>query len=380
MFAWLTEKFELARGGSAHNVRPMEGLRGFAVLLVFLVHYASLVEPWIAEDASLYALVTGLHSVGNAGVDLFFVLSGHLIYGSLLSRYQPFLPFMARRIERIYPAFTAVFLLYLALSVVFPAENKIPAPPLAGAVYLLENFLLLPGLFPIQAMITVAWSLSYEMLYYLAIPLLIAALKLRDRSPRWRITFFLALTIVLTAYTALNAGPIRLIMFISGIALYEALKHTSLRAPSSVGLIALIVGLSGMLLPVSDPAGTTLKICILFVAFFILCLACFRTPQAWLPAAFSWTPLRWLGNMSYSYYLLHGLTLKGSFLALSMLLPPTGQQSALFWALLPPMLALTLIPSALLFLLIERPISLAPRKQRSARKLPQAASASESGS
>jgi hypothetical protein len=44
------------------------------------------------------------------------------------------------------------------------------------------------------------------------------------------------------------------------------------------------------------------------------------------------------------------------------------------------MLVLTLIPSAALFLLIERPFSLAPRKPRGAPKLPQAASASESGS
>jgi exopolysaccharide production protein ExoZ len=66
----------------------MEGLRGFAVLLVFLVHYESLLEPWIARDASLLALAHSLLIVGNAGVDLFFLLSGYLIYGSLLTRQQ----------------------------------------------------------------------------------------------------------------------------------------------------------------------------------------------------------------------------------------------------------------------------------------------------
>ena len=38
-------------------------------------------------------------------------------------------------------------------------------------------------------------------------------------------------------------------------------------------------------------------------------LACFRA-EGPLYRAFAWTPLRWLGNMSYSYYLIHGLALK----------------------------------------------------------------------
>ncbi len=380
MIDWLKQKFELSRGGSAHNVRPMEGMRGFAVLLVFFVHYESLVQPWIAGDAGLLAFAAALHRIGNTGVDLFFVLSGYLIYGSLLSRWQPFPSFMARRVERIYPAFTAVFLIYIALSFAFPAENKIPAPVIDGAIYLLQNYLLLPGLLPVQAMITVAWSLSYEIFYYLAIPLVIGLVHLRERSSLWRTVLFIAIALALGGYTAVYGGPIRLAMFISGIVLYEALNHSKLRVPSSVGLAALIVGLLCMLMPLPEPLGLTIKVSILFVAFFTFCLACFGTPQAWLPQAFTWTPLRWLGNMSYSYYLLHGLALKAGFLVLSKVVPPTGQDAMLFWALLPPMLVLTLIPSAVLYLLVERPFSLAPHKQRSAPRLPQAASASESGS
>lgn len=358
----------------------MEGLRGFAVLLVFFVHYATLVEPWIERHEGLLVFADALRSIGNTGVDLFFVLSGYLIYGSLLSRYSPFLPYIARRAERIYPAFTAVFLVYIALSFVFPGQNKIPSPPLEGAIYLLQNYLLLPGLLPIEAMITVAWSLSYEMFYYLAIPLVIALFHLRERSPLWRTALFISIAVVFVIFTALNGGPVRLIMFIAGIVLHEALNHSNLRASSAAGLIALLAGLLSTLIPLPDPLGTAVRNCILFVAFFTLCLACFRTPHAWLPRAFTWTPLRWLGNMSYSYYLLHGLTLNGAFLALSKVLTPNGEQAALFWILLPPMFALTLLPSAALFLLIERPFSLAPRKSRGAPKVAQAASASESGS
>lgn len=54
----------------------MEGMRGFAVFLVFLVHYVTLVKPWIANELALIAFSSGLHTIGNTGVDLFFVLSG----------------------------------------------------------------------------------------------------------------------------------------------------------------------------------------------------------------------------------------------------------------------------------------------------------------
>jgi exopolysaccharide production protein ExoZ len=186
---WLTKKFELSRASDMQNVRPMEGLRGFAVFLVFLVHYATLIKPRISAESITFQISNIIHSVGNVGVDLFFILSGYLIYGSLISKSQNFFKFMLRRIKRIYPTFTVVFIIYIVLSFVFPAENKIPIQALDKFIYLTQNFLLLPGIFHIEPMITVAWSLSYEIFYYLAIPLMITLFKLRNREIVWRVFF-----------------------------------------------------------------------------------------------------------------------------------------------------------------------------------------------
>jgi peptidoglycan/LPS O-acetylase OafA/YrhL len=79
-----------------------------------------------------------------------------------------------------------------------------------------------------------------------------------------------------------------------------------------------------------------------------------------------WTPLRWLGNMSYSYYLLHGLTLKGLALVVTRFHPPSGHQPALFTLLLAVGLTATLATSTVLFLLVEKPFSL----RKPAKKLP----------
>ena len=359
---WLSGRFELTRGGGAQNVRPMEGLRGFAVFLVFLVHYVSLVEPMMSTDARVIPLAHAMHTIGNTGVDLFFVLSGFLIYGSLITRTQPFLRFMSRRVQRIYPAFIVVFAAYIVLSLLFPEESRIPDGDTQRAIYLAQNFLLLPGLFPIEPMITVAWSLSYEMFYYLLIPLVIAVLGLRKASKSVRSVLFLIVAGLLATYCAVHGGHVRLIMFIAGILLYEALAGERVPALGALpALLVLIIGLLCTLLPYPGPAGYALKVSILFAAFFLLCFSCFRDSSSWLAGGFSWTPLRWLGNMSYSYYLVHGLALKGAFLVIALLLPDPRFDSLIFWGLLPPMFLVSLVPAALLFLLVERPYSLKVR-------------------
>jgi peptidoglycan/LPS O-acetylase OafA/YrhL len=68
--------------------------------------------------------------------------------------------------------------------------------------------------------------------------------------------------------------------------------------------------------------------------------------------------------MSYSYYLIHGIALRAGFLALSFILPTTMYGSWFFWVLLPPMFVLTLLVAAALFLAVERPLSLAPRRAK----------------
>lgn len=364
---WISQQFELARHGDAPNLRPMEGMRGFAVLLVFLVHYVTLIGPRITKGTQLDSIATMIHTLGNAGVDLFFVLSGYLIYGSVIARPQRFMPFIRRRIARIYPTFCVVFLLYLVLSFAFPAQSKIPVHAWAALTYLLQNFLLLPGLLPIEPMITVAWSLSYEMFYYLVIPLTVAVFHLRMRSAAWRTWFFVAIGAAICAYGVVAGGPVRLVLFIAGILLHEARQKSTIPTPrSSFAFAMLVAGLLATTMPFTGSAAHALKLIVLCWTFFVVCYACFSAPRDWLAQGFSWTPLRWLGNMSYSYYLVHGLALKLGFMVLLAKVPQVQHEALFFVVMMPLMLAVTLVPAAILFVLIERPFSLMPlRKQLS---------------
>lgn len=356
---WASNNFELSRGGLGQNMLPMEGLRGFAVFLVFLVHYCTLISDWITPNSTIAFWSSSIHTVGNVGVDLFFVLSGYLIYGSLISREKPFIDFIQKRIARIYPSFCVVFVIYLCLSVVFSNESKIPLGTCAATVYILQNFLLLPGLFPINPLITVAWSLSYEMFYYLLIPAVISIFRLRQRSSHWRTVFFLFVGMAFCTYCAMRGGPVRLMMFNAGIIVYEVLNgYRPIALSSRYAVLALVCGMLSMLLPFGGSSGETLKIFILAISFFLVCYWCFCYPDQGLSRVFIYKPLRWLGNMSYSYYLLHGLALKFGFLLLHRAMPTVSHEAFFFVAILLPMFFVTLVPTIILYLFVERPFSL----------------------
>ena len=340
----------------------MEGLRGLAVTLVFLVHYTTLARPWVAAGSSTDYVVEMLHSVGNTGVDLFFVLSGYLIYGTLIEKRKAFGPYFARRIERIYPVFAVVTAVYLLLFFVFPSESKLPAGAGSAMLFILQNLIFLPGLFPVQAINTVTWSLSYEMFYYLVMPLLIALAGMRAWGRDARIGFFLGLGVVLALVFGVLGGPVRMMMFIAGIILYELVtKGVRIQRERGLGLVALVLGVACVwILHGKGIVGQVVLLCLLFGYGCFTCFCVADGGHGVTRDVFSWRPLRWLGNMSYSYYLIHGLTLKFIFLISGKLWPPVPVQTWKIWAGVPFAFILTLISSAILFIVVEKPFSLTP--------------------
>jgi peptidoglycan/LPS O-acetylase OafA/YrhL len=129
-------------------------------------------------------------TIGNfgwTGVDLFFVLSGYLIGGQLLSkvaRNQPveYGTFYFKRFLRIIPAYLAVLILYFTI----PAfTERSTLPPLWRFLTFTQNF----GLDIKQtAAFSHAWSLCIEEQFYLVLPLFIIVLVALPRSPASRLS------------------------------------------------------------------------------------------------------------------------------------------------------------------------------------------------
>jgi peptidoglycan/LPS O-acetylase OafA/YrhL len=88
------------------RIPELDGLRGFAILLVIICHYVA-----NADHARLGFWphhILNILAIGWSGVDLFFVLSGFLIGGILLeARTAPnyFRAFYMRRVHRILPIY-----------------------------------------------------------------------------------------------------------------------------------------------------------------------------------------------------------------------------------------------------------------------------------
>jgi peptidoglycan/LPS O-acetylase OafA/YrhL len=336
----------------------MEGLRGFAVFLVFCVHYCTLVNPWIIENSTVWHVQKVIFTIGHSGVDLFFVLSGYLIYGTIIkSKKFQFVNYIKRRVIRIYPTFLVLLTVYLILSFLFPLESKLPQGLLDSIIYIFQNIFLLPGLFNINPIVTVAWSLSYEFLYYLMIPLVVLTLKLKTWSNNSRIFFWLFITVFGFIFFTYLGWPIRLLMFISGIVVFELHYFKKIKFNYDIGIPFLTIGLLLFGLQNLFEISHIFWLAVLFVLYLVVCLESFHqntTSSKW----FSLNPLRRLGNMSYSFYLIHGLTLKFFFLYFTKTFSPTNKCPMIFYLLWIIPFFLSLISSFCLFILIERPLSL----------------------
>lgn len=344
---WLRANFETCDGS---RMTSMEGLRGLAVLLVFAHHYAT--QALLLHPSGLTAQVAeAAKRYGNLGVELFFVLSGYLIYGLLVSKKTGFLRFMSRRVVRIYPAFVVAFAFAFAMEV--PSLADAGVADVAGTI--VANLLLLPGILPGEPILRVAWSLSYEFFFYFATALLVAVAGLRRCGASARMTVLLTLTAVFCLLSLAETPhiPVRMLPFFAGMLLFETQRVSARAVHSSAALaapaVAFAVGEMMPLLPlVRELIHTT--------AFFLLCAACFAgTGMA--AKALSWAPLRWLGNMSYSYYLMHGFAVTAGARALGAAVSTDGSQ-VWFWVVAPLLFVASLVPSALLYLFVEKPISL----------------------
>ena len=97
----------------AHRIPALDGVRGCAALVVCCYHL--LIAG--SSGGSAVRVVQAMLSVGWAGVDLFFVLSGFLITGILLETQNSgsyFRTFYARRALRIFPLYYGVVLFALS--------------------------------------------------------------------------------------------------------------------------------------------------------------------------------------------------------------------------------------------------------------------------
>lgn len=150
------------------RLERITALRGVAAVIVVLYHVRQIA---LRDLGGSYGF--GWFGFGHAGVDLFFVLSGFIIYhvhaGDIGHRART-APFAEKRLARVYPIYWVVTLVVLLLAALAPGSMS--AAKFSPA-FIAKSLTLWPidGRLPI---IPPAWTLSHELKFYAVFALAIA--------------------------------------------------------------------------------------------------------------------------------------------------------------------------------------------------------------
>jgi peptidoglycan/LPS O-acetylase OafA/YrhL len=248
--------------------------------------------------------------IGEWGVDLFFVISGFVMIVSTWNEFATpaiSLRFLVRRVTRIYPAYWLVMLPILALFLVRPdmVDGSQTIRPNIAA-----SFLLFPQYG--KPLLTVSWTLVYEMFFYLVFAVVLAF----DR--RWCVPLIGAWCVLTLAgaavthdasnpYLRVYAGPM-LVEFVFGVLVGFL---TKLRGPV-FPVASVIVGVAALLaIDVTAPtlmASYGLQTHELRFLWIGIPVALILNGFVGMELRRGWVVPPWLqtiGNASYSLYLWH---------------------------------------------------------------------------
>ena len=149
---------------SPSRARPLislQYLRGVAALLIVLFHLFNQLRRLGYSGPTPDLL--------QAGVDIFFVISGFIMWYTTYDSGVNAMQFMARRIVRIVPLYWLVTTFYLVLMLVRPEAMMSARFSLSHVVY---SYLFIPTTHPVfpqhkWPLVIAGWSLNYEMFFYL---------------------------------------------------------------------------------------------------------------------------------------------------------------------------------------------------------------------
>ncbi|MEJ0047410.1 MAG: acyltransferase [Rhodospirillales bacterium] len=294
----------MAQGGvgGRPTIPALDGLRGTAALIVVVSHYSN-------ESALWHGLLG--HGAGQCGVMLFFMLSGFLM--AHLHIDQAFVAanvgqYAVRRFARVYPMFAIAAFLWPLHDLIWGGAGRVAIL----VAYLRQIALLDPG-------VSIFWTIRVEIIFY-AVFVGLWGLHRRLGNRIATVVILLAAVAGLTAagYTYGNGflGTARYFLFgvVSavllrpgggartwGASVVPLLAFATL--PLSFPLIARAVTGADI-----DPWRSNL-VALQYIVVFNLVLR----DRLWLRGVLSSAPARWVGNVSYSIYLLHTLVMTAVF-------------------------------------------------------------------
>ncbi|OLP55878.1 hypothetical protein BJF92_01840 [Rhizobium rhizosphaerae] len=327
-------------------------LRAIAALMV-VFHHLRDPKPWLYNPFENF-------SFGAYGVEIFFVISGFVIYTA--ARQEPVGEFVRRRIIRVVPLYWLATAGYIAID----AVSHGVAYQAASLETIVKSFLFIPHFHPLLTdqvlpYLIPGWSLNYEMFFY-------ALFAVTAAFGAYRLGILLVLLVLLVALGALLSplhSPLALtytnpLILLFGAGLLIAYGERLGRLPKAAALLLFISApavlaidwLSGSMLHLLPAIGLTLG--------FVALEHHRRLGEVRL--------LRLIGDASYAIYLSHFLIIR-IVVVLVQHLPLSGPPQ--FIILLATGLAGSIVFGIAVHLLVEKPlIRLFNRRLLRKRQLP----------
>jgi exopolysaccharide production protein ExoZ len=282
-------------------------LRGTPVLLSIQALRALAALAVVAYHALQWD--RGGFDVGRAGVDVFFVISGLIMWHVTSGRDVPPAAFLWRRFTRVAPLYWLATVGVLVVAVLWPAFLPEVRP---GWGHLALSLAFIPHLDPRGLpfpTLPPGWTLDYEAAFYL----IFAAALLGPRAWRGRLVVgaLMAVTafgfLVAEPYYYLGANPM-LLQFAAGVGLGIAVE-SRLRPPRWMGAAMILTALAGWTTVQAGGLFTELWRPLLWGVPAFLTVAGALTlelnPRAQPLPAPAARAARGLGDASYAIYILH---------------------------------------------------------------------------
>ena len=287
-------------------------LRGFAALLVIIYH------SMLMKAAAPYFN----HPKGEFGVDIFFVISGFVMWVSTEGRQTTPLKFILLRLLRIAPLYWLISLSIVLASIILPTlffqSRGI------DFVYIFKSLLFIPARNPdvgdITPFYTIGWTLVYEMYFYCLFALCLLVNNLRARIALFAIvTTSLSITGKLfpsdqpVYFTYTN--PL-LLEFLAGVLLGFYRDKLFRIKPSAATAMLTISSLSLFTIEANQASRVVLYgiPAVLLVASFVALESTFQRNRLRLPHL--------LGEASYSLYLSHPISQRAWYIAFITIFGP----------------------------------------------------------
>jgi peptidoglycan/LPS O-acetylase OafA/YrhL len=336
------------------RIDRLTAIRFFAAAWVVVFHTMGYLHP---DFRGLGPLVTH----GETAVDLFFVLSGfilaHVYYGGFAELTgRAWGTFLVRRLARIYPAHLVMLLAWIAYVALGRLGGAVIATPERYEPSAILTNLLLVQAWGFDRSLTwnyPAWSISAEWFAYLLFPPLCLLLHRLGRGRPW-----LGLLVAEALLVGLDLGfgalhrtydcsLLRIAPeFLAGVFLWQLRDRVPLKRPD----LLLALAIAGF---VALAASGVDRLPLVLAAQLVILLT-YRAAGP-LGRLLAWQPLVYLGEVSYSLYMVHALVLSVTYRLLAKAAPLETLQAMAPLVVLAVLAAAQLVAS-LLFHLVEEPV------------------------